>query len=142
MIILGRNLNTKLLPEVKIIKKYEKKSVLHLLNKDFDYYSSFEQYTPWFDKTWDSFDCTPFYLHCDECDNITNKTSRGFSDLTYCLFCNTKVFLEVPFREKEEAKNLGALWHVEFKKWYIFNKNLNKNLILQKWKTWQKNCNV
>jgi hypothetical protein len=51
-----------------------------------------------------------------------------------------KIYLEVPFCEKEEAKNLGAMWDVEFKKWYIFNGDINKELILQKWKTWQKNC--
>ena len=142
----GRYSNSELLQEngvllkVKIIKKYEKESVLRLVNKDLDYYANFEQYTPGNDETWDTFDNTPFYLHCDKCDNITNKNSRGFSESTYCLFCNTEVYLEVPFCEKEEAKKLGAMWDVEFKKWYIFNGDINKELILQKWKTCQKNC--
>ena len=33
-----------------------------------------------------------------------------------------KTFLEVPYREKDEAKRLGAIWSPGHKKWYVEDK--------------------
>jgi len=44
-----------------------------------------------------------------------------------------KVYLEVPYCEKEDANKLGVKWDSKFKKWYILNEDINKELILQKW---------
>ncbi len=34
-----------------------------------------------------------------------------------------KIFLDVPYSEKDEAKYLGAKWNPEIKKWYILESN-------------------
>ena len=40
-----------------------------------------------------------------------------------------KVFLNVPFSRKEEAKALGAQWDNLLKKWFIFSKSPNQSKI-------------
>ncbi len=32
---------------------------------------------------------------------------------------NERIILNVPFAEKDEAKNLGAWWDADIKKWFI-----------------------
>ncbi|MEI6145674.1 MAG: DUF5710 domain-containing protein [Methylococcales bacterium] len=45
----------------------------------------------------------------------------------------TKIHLNVPFAQKDEAKALGARWDAALKKWYITNdKDLN---LFSKWST-------
>ena len=44
-----------------------------------------------------------------------------------------KIYLNVPFNEKDEAKKYGCKWDVNEKKWYILDNNNNKNKILFKW---------
>ena len=36
---------------------------------------------------------------------------------------NTKIYLNVPYEEKEHAKSLGAKWNPKKKKWYSMNNN-------------------
>ena len=43
----------------------------------------------------------------------------------------TKIFLNVPFQKKDEAKSLGAKWEPSKKKWYIMTNNENKELLLK-----------
>lgn len=44
---------------------------------------------------------------------------------------NTRLYLNVPYKEKEEAKALGARWDPEKKKWYItYKKNYH---LFKKW---------
>lgn len=43
-----------------------------------------------------------------------------------------KIFLFVPFEEKDEAKKLGAKWDKEEKKWFIYKDNNNVDLF-SKW---------
>lgn len=45
-----------------------------------------------------------------------------------------KIYLAVPFVEKDEAKKLGAKWDGEIKKWYISHNSQNKEIIMEKWK--------
>ena len=58
---------------------------------------------------------------------------------TECLYANKKVskklYIKLPYAEKEEGKKLGAKWDPKKKKWYIksdMNIN-NKEIILSKW---------
>jgi ribonuclease HI len=44
-----------------------------------------------------------------------------------------KIFLNVPFKEKENAKKLGAMWDASKKKWYIYTNNVNKAQLLGTW---------
>lgn len=41
-----------------------------------------------------------------------------------------KIYLNVPYSKKEEAKELGARWNANIKKWYILDNNKNKNKLL------------
>ncbi len=43
----------------------------------------------------------------------------------------SKIFLNVPFQRKDEAKALGAKWEPSKKKWYIMNNNENKEMLLK-----------
>lgn len=44
-----------------------------------------------------------------------------------------KIYLAVPFVEKDEAKLLGAKWDGECKKWYCEKNNKNYKVLLEKW---------
>jgi len=41
-----------------------------------------------------------------------------------------KIYLDVPFAEKDTAKSLGAKWNIKNKKWYIGSDSKNKNKLL------------
>lgn len=45
-----------------------------------------------------------------------------------------KVYLNVPFEEKEDAKRLGAKFDWDIKKWYIWNSNPKLNECQEQWK--------
>jgi hypothetical protein len=47
---------------------------------------------------------------------------------------STKVYLAVPFPEKEHAKQLGARWDRDIKKWYIMSNHPNLDELQEKWK--------
>jgi hypothetical protein len=72
---------------------------------------------------WEKFNNTPF-IKDNGSSNINNDKLLNIN----------KIYLFVPFSEKENAKKLDAKWDNDIKKWYIFNNNKNKDLILQKWK--------
>ena len=44
-----------------------------------------------------------------------------------------KIYLNVPYSEKNEAKKLGAKWDGKKKKWYIDNKNKHKIQMMGHW---------
>ena len=46
---------------------------------------------------------------------------------------SNKIYLNVSYAEKDEAKSKGARWDATKKKWYIFDDNQNKNELLQKY---------
>jgi ribonuclease HI len=50
--------------------------------------------------------------------------------LTKCPY--SKIFLNVPFAEKDVAKDLGARWDASKKKWYIFDNSENKDILITK----------
>lgn len=64
--------------------------------------------------------------------------SRRIEEITGipCSFgasSNGRVYLKVPFSEKDEAKSLGAKWDVEKKLWYIYG-NLTESPAFSKWR--------
>lgn len=70
-------------------------------------------------------------------DDIHSKGNDGADRLanlaigrTQCPY--SKIYLNVPFACKDEAKTLGAKWDVAKKKWYIFDNSPTKELLLQK----------
>lgn len=110
--------------EVKIVKEEEKYDVLNILNNKNDtlFTEKFCVYSTYTDslvypEIWEKFDNTPFIK--ENGSTIQNK-----------------IYLLVPYSEKEDAKKMNAKWDNNIKKWYILNNNKNKDLILQKWKVY------
>jgi ribonuclease HI len=54
---------------------------------------------------------------------------------TSCQYANkpTKIYLNIPYCEKDEGKKLGTKWDPKKKKWYIFSNSNNKEIILSRW---------
>lgn len=54
---------------------------------------------------------------------------------TSCQYANKpkKIYLNVPYSEKDEGKKLGTKWDPKKKKWYIFSNSNNKETILNRW---------
>jgi Domain of unknown function (DUF5710)/Competence protein CoiA-like family len=50
---------------------------------------------------------------------------------------NDRIYLEVPYSKKDEAKRLGAQFDFRFKKkWYIYEFSRNKDVLLSKYRRW------
>jgi ribonuclease HI len=46
---------------------------------------------------------------------------------------SSKIYLNVPFSEKNEAKKMGAKWDAKKKKWFVENKNRHKIQMMGRW---------
>jgi ribonuclease HI len=42
----------------------------------------------------------------------------------------SKIYLNVPFTKKEEAKKLGARWDIETKKWFVLESSVTKDILI------------
>jgi ribonuclease HI len=62
----------------------------------------------------------------DNADKLANMAIG----LDNCPYNKCKIYLIVPFVEKNKIKNLGGLWDIHQKKWFIYDNNKNKNEIL------------
>lgn len=68
----------------------------------------------------------------EHADRLANEANG----ITYCPYNSknsnnsNKIYLDVPFLEKNKVKTLGGLWDKNKKKWYIKDNNNNKNRIL------------
>lgn len=87
------------------------------------------------------------YIYCKECLNLNiEKTDSKWK--TVCLSCYKlinkpkkyvdkklykKIYLNVLYKDKDIAKELGAKWSNDNRKWYILHDNINKDEILEKW---------
>ena len=71
--------------------------------------------------------------------SIGNENADRLANLaigvTSCPYANIKkkIYLNVPFEEKEDAKLLGAKWDKKKKKWFIEQKNKYKVQIMGRW---------
>jgi ribonuclease HI len=63
----------------------------------------------------------------DNADKLANK-SIGLENCPYNTF--VKIYLIVPFIQKDEIKKFGGLWDSDKKKWFIYDNNKNKEQIL------------
>ena len=54
---------------------------------------------------------------------------------TECPYANKskKIYLNLPYNEKEEGKKLGTKWDPKNKKWYIMSDTKNKESIINRW---------
>lgn len=46
-----------------------------------------------------------------------------------------RIYLNVPYEEKDEAKQMGARWESSKKKWYIMENNRHKSQMMGRWGT-------
>jgi hypothetical protein len=69
----------------------------------------------------------------DGADRLANQ-AIGLESCPYAehTIRNTKIYLAVPFENKDEVKAQGGQWDFKKKKWYIMSDNLNKSSILAK----------
>lgn len=69
-------------------------------------------------------------------DQLANKSIGNFnsnSSSNSNSNSNSKIYLNVSFQEKDNAKAKGARWDAEKKKWYIFNNSQHKDELLKKY---------
>ena len=61
-----------------------------------------------------------------------NKKWHHNVDLDSLLY--GKIYLTIPFSDKDKIKSYGGIWDNTHKKWYISNNNENISIIMNKWK--------
>ena len=70
-------------------------------------------------------------------DSIGNENADRLANLAIGVEVanktNKEIYLNVPYKEKDEAKQLGAKWDSSKKKWYIKEANRNKNMMMGRW---------
>jgi len=68
----------------------------------------------------------------DGADQLANK-AIGLEECPYNAVAKIdKIYLNVPFVEKEEVKKLGGRWDKDARKWYIMENNANKHAVLER----------
>lgn len=76
----------------------------------------------------------PHSVGNDGADRLANEaiglTSCPYADIKPST--NSKIYLDVPFAKKDEAKALGALWDPANKKWYMKEGNTHRAELLEK----------
>ena len=65
----------------------------------------------------------------ERADRLANE-ANGITHCPYNSNNSNKIYLDVPFLEKNKVKTLGGLWDKNKKKWYIKDNNNNKSRIL------------
>ena len=81
------------------------------------------------------------YIECERCgsDHTPLRVMwTNWLNTNICKSCDIEclenVYRCVPYREKDEAKYLGANWDSKYKKRYINNNNKNMKMVIEKWK--------
>ena len=82
------------------------------------------------------------YINCPICNSIntplcvmeTNIYNNICKSCDIDLYSSGKIYLSVSFREKDEAKKLGANWDNQYKRWFIHKNHVNIVSVLQKYK--------
>lgn len=62
----------------------------------------------------------------EQADLLANKAIG----LDHCIYNTTKIYLNVPFRRKDEIKKIGGKWDKTKTKWFIYDNNPDKEYIL------------
>ena len=69
-------------------------------------------------------------------NNGADKLANIAIGLKNCPYAKSeKIYLNVPFIEKDHVKSLGGRWDNDKKKWFIYDNNKNKEIILTKFDT-------
>ncbi len=75
-------------------------------------------------------------LIMDYCNSApVNLTGRGSSEIiTTLILYYTKIYLDIPYSEKDEEKKKGIKWDANKKKWYIYYTNNDLDYFIDKYK--------
>jgi hypothetical protein len=66
------------------------------------------------------------------CDKYEKNTKKNLNELCFdCWEQNKKIYLNVPYNDKDVAKSYGAKWNPEKKSWYVFSQNENRNYLIK-----------
>lgn len=90
---------------------------------------------------WEDFNFFPFISpdeRCRLCRNFAKWPHRFHKDnsIDTCSTCaNEKIYLRVPYAEKDDAKCMGARWDPDVKKWFMLRNCKKFDEILEKWRT-------
>ena len=63
---------------------------------------------------------TEYYLSLHKKTNNKSKAQK-------------RIYLNIPYNEKDEAKKLGAKWESSKKSWYILENNKHKEMMMGRW---------
>lgn len=66
-------------------------------------------------------------------DLLANKSIHN-EDKPKIISSQPRVYLNVKYEDKDDAKSKGARWDASQKKWYIFEDNKNKKELLIKYR--------
>lgn len=77
--------------------------------------------------------------HCSDCNDSIPEWLKDCHN-GFCYNCGhdnftngERVYLSVPYNEKDQAKNMGCRWDAVKKKWYIRNKNNYFEDVIDRW---------
>jgi len=76
------------------------------------------------------------FIHIDahtgktDIHSIGNDNADRLANIAVGIVEKNKIYLVVPFTQKDEIKKLGGLWDSNKKKWFIYDNNINKEEIL------------
>ena len=92
------------------------------------------------------------FLYCKAHTNNIDKHSIGNDGadklaneaigLTSCPYNSNKIYLNIPFEEKEMIKKLGGKWDNKNKSWFYYENNINEKQILSLFKLKNNKTNV
>jgi hypothetical protein len=83
--------------------------------------------------------CIKKFLPKDKSGRTCEKCGKSHKNrkVNLCNNCKNgygKIYINVCYAEKDDAKTKGARWDSEKKQWYIYENNSNKEEILKKYK--------
>jgi len=50
--------------------------------------------------------------------------------LDFCIYNKNKIYINVPFKRKDEVKKMGGNWDKRNKKWFIYENNPEKDYLI------------
>jgi ribonuclease HI len=64
--------------------------------------------------------------------NADRLANEAIQEMCKQVFCKRKIYLNVPFLQKDAIKQMGGCWDFGAKKWYIYDNHVNKDEIIEK----------
>lgn len=81
----------------------------------------------------------PRNKRCEICNNPLVRRTNGYMEVNAdrndicCYDCDSRIYLNVPFKHKDEVKKMDGIWDINNKKWYIWRSNKNYDYLNDKY---------